>query len=149
MSKSIDQAQAAKKSLLKHAFVMLVSCAILQIVIAVRGNHIDLLSQLLLGVVALYYAWYHITAKDLLSRVRFGRLVAHLTGFLIVNLSYHAHAFILYVSNNSAIRGTNDFAIDSGWFGVLFGMTTFWGIGLLIHMIASIASRGFEELPRG
>lgn len=149
MSKSIDQAQAAKKSLLQHTFVMLVSCVILQIVIALRGNHIDLVSQMLLVAVALYYAWYHITAKDLLSRVRFGRLVAHLIGFLIVNLSYHAHAFVLFVTNNPAIRGTKDFAIDSGWFGVLFGMTTFWGIGLLIHMIASIANRGFEELQRG
>ncbi len=149
MSKSIEQAQEAKRSLLQHVIVMLVSCTLLQVVIVVRGNHIDLVSQLLLGCVALYYAWYHITAKDLLSRVRFGRLAAHLTGFLIVNLSYHAHAFILYVSNNPAIRGTQDFSIDSGWFGVLFGMTTFWGIGLLIHMIASIANRGFEELPRG
>ena len=149
MSKSIHQAQAAKRSLLQHVIVLLVSCTLLQVVIAVRGNHIDLVSQLLLACVALYYTWYHITAKDLLSKVRFGRLVAHLCGFLIVNLSYHAHAFILYVSNNPAIRGTADFSIDSGWFGILFGMTTFWGIGLLIHMIASIANRGFEELPRG
>lgn len=149
MSKSIEQAQEAKRSLLQHTAVLLVSCTLLQIFIAIRGNHIDLVSQLLLACVALYYAWYHITAKNLLCRVRFGRLVAHLTGFLIVNLSYHAHAFILYVSNNPAIRGTADFSIDSGWFGVLFGMTTFWGIGLLIHTIASIANRGYEELPRG
>lgn len=149
MSKSIDEAQKAKKSLLQHTFVMVVSCIILQIIISIRGNRIDLISNLLLACVALYYAWYHVTAKNLLSRVRFGRLVAHLIGFLAVNLSYHFHAFILFISNNSAIHGTNNFAIDPVWFGVLFGMTTFWGIGLLIHMIASIANRGFEELPRG
>lgn len=149
MSKSIDEAQKAKKSLLQHTFVMVVSCIVLQVIISIRGNRIDLISNLLLACVALYYLWYHATAKNLLSRVRFGRLVAHLIGFLAVNLSYHFHAFILFISNNPAIRGTNDFAIDPGWFGVLFGMTTFWGIGLLIHMIASIANRGFEELPRG
>lgn len=149
MSKSIDQAQLAKESLLQHTLVMVVSCIVLQIIITIRGNRIDIVSNLLLAIVALYYIWYHATAKELISRVRFGRLVAHLIGFLAVNLSYHFHAFILLISNNPAIRGTNDFAIDSGWFGVLFGMTTFWGIGLLIHMIASIANRGFEELPRG
>ncbi len=149
MSKSIDEAKQAKTSLLRHTAVMLISCIALQIVITIRGNHIDLVSQLLLVCIALYYAWYNITAKALLSRVRFGRLVAHLIGFLIVNLSFHAHAFILFVSSNPAISGTKEFSIDPGWFGVLFGMTTFWGIGLLIHMVASIASRGFEELPRG
>jgi hypothetical protein len=149
MNKPIEQAQEAKSSLLQHTAVMLISCTLLQVVIAVRGNHIDLVSQLLLVCVALYYLWYHASAKNLLSKVRFGRLVAHLIGFLAVNISYHLHAFFLFIAVNPAIKGTGDFPIDPGWFGVLFGMTTFWGIGLLIHMIASIANRGFEELPRG
>lgn len=148
MTKSIDQAQKASKSLLAHTGIMFVSCAVLQITIALRGNKIDLISQLLLVGVALYYAWYHIVSKDQLSKLRFGRLVAHLVGFLIVNLSYHAHAFILFVTDNPAIKGTDSFPINSGWFGVLFGMMTFWGLGLLIHTIASISNRGFEELSR-
>jgi hypothetical protein len=36
--------------------------------------------------------------------------------------------------------------LSEGWFGVLFGMFVIWGIGLLIHMIASIAQKGYEEL---
>lgn len=149
MSKSIDQAQKAKKSLLQHTFVMLVSCVVLQVIIYARGNRIDLISNLLHAGTALYYLWYHVTAKDLLSRVRFGLLVAHLIGFLAVSISYLFHAFILIISNNPAIHGNNDFAIEPGWFAILFDMITFWGIGLLIHMVASIANRGFEELPRG
>lgn len=150
MSKSIEQAQTAKNSLLRHFAIMFALCAALQVIIAVRGNHIDFISQVLLGVVALYYAWYHYASKDMLRRMRFGRLVAHVVGFLIVNLSYHAHAFVLYVTGSPAIKGTDTyFSIDQGWFGVLFGMTTFWGIGLLIHLVASIANRGFEELAKG
>lgn len=149
MSKSIDQAQKAKSSLLQHAGIMLLAMTLLQVFIYSQGSKIDGSANLGLVAVALYYLWYHYSSKDLLSRVRFGRLVAHLVGFIIVNVSYHLHAFILYVSNNSAIRGDADFGINQAWFGVLFGMTTFWGIGLLIHMIASIANRGFEELPRG
>lgn len=148
MTKSFDQAQKATKSLLTHVGIMFVLCVVLQVAIALRGNKIDLVSQLMLASIALYYAWYHIASKDQLSKLRFGRLVAHLVGFLIVNLSYHAHAFVLFVTDNPAIKGADPFPIDAGWFGVLFGMMTFWGIGLLIHAIASISNRGFEELPR-
>jgi hypothetical protein len=148
MNKSINQAQEAKNSLLKHFAIMFALCAFLQITIAVRGNHIDLVSQFLLAVIALYYAWYNYSSRNLLRRLRFGRLVSHLVGFLIVNVSYHLHAFILFVSNNSAIKGDAEFTIDPSWFGVLFGMMTFWGLGLLVHLVASIANRGFEELPK-
>jgi hypothetical protein len=149
MSKSINQAQAAKKSLLQHSVIMLVAVTTLQLFLYAKGSAIDGSANLGLVIIALYYLWYHYSSRDLLARVRFGRLVARLVGFIIVNVSYHLHAFILYVTNNPAIRGDKDFSINPGWFGVLFGMTTFWGIGLLIHMIASIANRGFEELPRG
>lgn len=148
MTKTIDQAQKASKSLLKHTGIMFVSCVVLQIAITLRDNKIDLISQLLLVGIAIYYVWYNITSKDQLSKLRFGRLVAHLVGFLVVNLSYHTHAFVLFVTNNPAIKGTDSFPINSGWFGVLFGMMTFWGLGLLIHTVALITNRGFEELSR-
>lgn len=149
MNETVDQAQAAKTSLLRYFATMVFLCAVLQIVIAVRGNHIDLVAQLLLGVVALYYAWYSYSSRQLLCKVRFGRLVAHVVGYLIVNLSYHLHAFVLFVSGSAAINGDDaSGGIDEGWFGVLFGMATFWGIGLLIHLIAAISNRGFEELAR-
>ncbi len=148
MSEAIEQVQDSKQSLLKHFAIMATICTALQVIISARGNHIDFISQLLLGCVALYYGWYHYTSREQLRRLRFGRLVAHVVGFLIVNLSYHLHAFILFVSNNPSIRGTANFSIDPSWFGVLFGMTTFWGLGLLIHLVASISNRGFEELHR-
>ena len=149
MNKAIEEAQDSKRSLLTHFGIMLVLCAALQVTIALRGSHIDLTSQLMLVVVALYYAWYQYASHDKLRRLRFGRLVSHVVGFLIVNLSFHIHAFVLFISNNPAIKGSDGFSIDPSWFGVLFGMITFWGLGLLAHLIASIANRGFEELPRG
>lgn len=148
MNQTIAQAQDSKQSLLRHFGIMLAGSAALQVIIAVRGNHIDLLSYLLLAGIMVYYAWYQYTSHDQLSRLRFGRLVAHVVGFLIVNLSYHVHAFVLFISDNPAIKGTDGFAINPEWLGVLFGMMTFWGLGLLMHLVASIAKRGFEELPR-
>ena len=149
MSKSIDQAQSAKKSLLQHAAIMFGAATVLQLFIYSRGSAIDGSANIGLLALAFYYLWYHYSSHSLLTKVRFGRLVAHLIGFLIITLSYHVHAFLLIVTNNPAIRGDGVFTINPGWFGVLFGMTTFWGIGLLIHLVASIAHRGFEELPRG
>lgn len=148
MNKSVEDINLYKQSLLNHVGIMATLTIVLQIAIAYRGNKIDLISELLLVIVALYYVWYHYTSKNQLTQLRFGRLVAHVIGFLIVNLSYHIHAFILFITNNPAIRGNDEFTINQGWFGVLFGMFVFWGIGLLIHLVASVANRGFEELPR-
>lgn len=72
--------------------------------------------------------------------------MAHLCGFLTVNLGFHLHAALLIVTNNAAIRGGANFPIDEQWFGVLFGMFVIWGLGPLIHLAASIESRGFEDL---
>jgi hypothetical protein len=149
MSQSVEQINKYKKSLLQYALVLVILSTLLQIFIAIRGNHIDFLSQLFLVVIAVYYFWYHYATKNQLSKLRFGRLVAHLIGFLVINLSYHIHALILFVTSNPAIKGTEGFTIDPAWFGVLFGMFSFWGVGLLIHLVASVVNRGFEELPRG
>lgn len=37
--------------------------------------------------------------------------------------------------------------LSEGWFKVFYSACLFiWGIGLLIHMIASITQKGYEEL---
>lgn len=118
----------------------------LQIGIAFSGNRIGIMAYLLTAAVAVVYALYHWTRRGSLSQIRFGRLVAHLCGFITVNLGFHLHAAVLIATNDAAIRGDADFPIDDQWFGVLFGMFVIWGAGLLIHLAASIASRGFEDL---
>jgi hypothetical protein len=42
------------------------------------------------------------------------------------------------------LRGQEYLPVDPGWFGATFAMAGFWGIGLTVHAIASIAQRGFE-----
>jgi hypothetical protein len=149
MTRTQDIAEIGKRSLTKHFFIMLASTALLHLVIVFRNNKLDLTSQIMLGAIALYYFWYNYSSREKLIRLRFGRLVAHVIGFLIINLSYHLHAFILFITNSESIKGNSEFGINSNWFGALFGMTTFWGIGLLIHLIASIMNRGFEETGNG
>lgn len=133
--------------ILPFALTLLALVVAVQIVIMVNGNEIGLIENLLLAAVAGYYAFVLITRGTRLRQVRFGMLVTHATAYTIVNLSYLLHAFVLIVANSPAIRGDSNFLMNEGWFGVTFGMATGWGIGLLIHAFASIASRGWEEHP--
>jgi hypothetical protein len=164
--KNIDYANTARTSLLTYVAVLSALMVAVCIAMISNGHHlytIETVSEtdevvvgefsitlpfLLFVGVFLYYVYYNVTSKKVLSRVRYGLLVAHLASFLIVNIPFHLYAFILFISNNSAIRGNENFAISPDWYGVLFGMTTFWGLGLLVHLVASVANRGFEELPK-
>ncbi|MGH8776726.1 MAG: hypothetical protein ACRDWI_16765 [Jiangellaceae bacterium] len=136
----------SRQVLQPYLAAMVVLNVVLQVAIVLAGNGIGLVAYLLTGVVALVYAYFHVTRRTPLTHIRFGRLVTHLCGFITVNLGFHLHAAVLIVTNNPAIRGDADFPIDDQWFGVLFGMLVFWGLGLLVHLTASISARGFEDL---
>ncbi len=125
--------------LLPYLGIMVVMCLVLQIVIALRGNGIDLVAGLLTAIVALYYAYSQIVNRKKLNNIRFGRLVHHVIAFVVVNLSFHVHAGYLLISGQQEL-------LDEQWYGVLFAMFIFWGLGFLIHMTASVAMRGYEEL---
>ena len=135
-----------RRVILPYLAAMIVLNIALQMGIAITGNHIDITALALTAVVAVVYASYTWTRRLPLSHIRFGRVIAHLCGFITVNLGFHIHAAILIVTNNAAIRGDANFPIDDQWFGVLFGMFVFWGLGLLAHLAASISARGFEDL---
>ena len=135
-----------RRVILPYLATMTVLNVVLQVGIVIAGNKIGVTALVLTAAVAVVYALYHWQRRTALSQIRFGRLVAHLCGFITVNLGFHIHAAVLIVTNNAAIRGDADFPIDDQWFGVLFGMFVIWGLGLLIHLAASIGSRGFEDL---
>lgn len=136
----------SRRVILPYLATMVVLNIALQVGIVIAGNTIGLVAFVMTAAVALVYALYHWKRRTELSQIRYGRLVAHLSGFLTVNLGFHLHAAVLIVTNNAAIRGDANFPIDDQWFGVLFGMFIIWGLGLLIHLAASIGSRGFEDL---
>lgn len=145
---SIDLARRGKQILLIFAAAMLLLVAVMQYLIWLRGSAIDDFSKWVLAFIAGFYAIYSLINKKLLSSVRFGNLTLHFLTYLLINLSFHVHAYLLIINNNPIIYGSNDFLLSPGWFGVLFGMSVFWGIGLMIHAISSVSFRGFEGLPR-
>lgn len=127
------------KILLPYLGVLAVMCVVLQIIIAMRGHAMDLTAGVLTAIVAIYYAYSQITNRKKLNKIRFGRLIHHVIAFVIVNLSFHVHAGYLLVTGQQDL-------ITPDWFGVLFAMFIFWGLGFLIHLTASVAMRGYEEL---
>lgn len=125
--------------LLPHLGILAGLCLLVQVLTAVRGSEIDLIAGLLLLAVAVYYFYFQYSARTALRQVRFGQLVAHAAGLVIVNLSYHLHAGLLLV------LGKRDL-LDENWAGLLIGMFVFWGLGFLVHLVASVAMRGYESL---
>lgn len=125
--------------ILPYMGLLLAMCVALQAIIAIRGHKIDHISGLLTVIVALYYVYSQVTTRHKLNKIRFGRLVHHIVAFMIVNLSFHLHAGYLLVSGQKEL-------INEDWYGVLFAMFIFWGFGFLIHLTASVAQRGYEEL---
>jgi len=140
-----NQPRSVVQILLPYAGIMAVLAVFANLVVAFRGSTIDAVSGSALLPAFVYYVYFQITARAELSRIRFGLLVAHLVAFLIVNLSYHIHAATLAVLSFDS-NSEPSVSLSPGWFGVLFGMFCIWGLGLLIHTVASIASRGFEEI---
>lgn len=125
--------------LLPHLGILAGLCLLVQVLTAARGSKIDLIAGLLLVAVAAYYFYFQYSARTALRQVRFGQLVAHAAGLVIVNLSYHLHAGLLLVLDKRDL-------LDENWAGLLLGMFAFWGIGFLVHLVASVAMRGYESL---
>lgn len=138
-------AASAHRTLLPYALTIIAASAAVQVLIALTGNRITVFSTVVLAVVALGYAVYLMTIGRRLSRVRYGLLAAHAISYAAINTGYLLHAYVLIALRSPAIAGDGPLAIDPLWLGATYGMAGFWGIGLLIHGLGAILSRGFEQ----
>lgn len=149
MNRQTSPIARARRSLVPYTVAIIVASGLLQVVIALRGNRIDLVSALLLAVIALGYAIYLLTAGKELGQVRYGRLVAHAVTYVVVNTGFLLHAYVLIAVGSPAINGAgapgHGIALDPNWLGATLGMASFWGLGLLMHALGALASRGFES----
>lgn len=143
-----DRLSTAQHALMPFAGVAVLANAVLQLVIALTGNEINVMTEVLTAVVALGYAAFLLRYGRDLAKVRFGLLAAHIVCYTAVNVGYGLHFFVLAVMGNTAIDGphsaTGDFVMDPGWFGVAVAMPALWGAGLLIHALGALAGHGFE-----
>lgn len=92
------------------------------------------------GVVALLLALYAVIFGKGLDRLRFGGLTAHaLTYALLIggNLAHFGLAA-------GAVTPEEQPLLLASWAPVTIAMGGFWGLGLIIHALAVIFSRGYE-----
>ena len=135
----------ARQLLLPYLVGLLGLCTALQLAIALAGSEIGLVAYVLSAAVAAYYLAYSLRFRDKLRRVRFAPLVAHAITYAVVCGSFLFHAAILAIANADALRGGSGLPIDGGWFGPTLAMGGFWAAGLVVHAIASVVQRGFED----
>lgn len=135
----------SKNILLPYTLILLGLVSLMQIINYIRAPKNDVLTALILVVIAAYYYIFNLINKVNLKKIRFGFLISHFICYLIVNLSYLILAFIIFADSTITIIGDGFISIPKQWSGALFFMPIFWGLGLLIHTIVSIAQRGFEE----
>lgn len=129
-----------RQLLLPYTLGLVALCAILQVIVAIRGPKVDIIDGLLFVPVAIYYAAFERIRRRSLTRIRFGALVAHAVTFAVVNGSWQLHAFFAAAPLND-----NSVALDPSWIGPTFAMCGFWSIGLTLHAISAISQRGFES----
>ncbi len=136
----------AKKILLPYYITLLVLVTLMQTINITRnGNFNSLVSGLMLFAIFIFYMFYGIKQKSKLKKIRFGYLIFHFMTYTLVNISYTVAAFILYWNSIFTITGDGYISMPKEASGALYFMPIYWGIGLIIHTLASIFNRGFEE----
>lgn len=147
--KTIDTSTInARSLLLPYLLGMIASTALVQVVIAVRGSHVDAVAGLLTAAVALGIAVWLVSNRRALSHVRFGWVIAHAIAFVTVTTSFNAHAVIKALASPSGSGGYDAAAsgeLASQWIGTTLVMSTLWGFGLLIHLTGSVLGRGWDH----
>lgn len=137
---------SARRALIPFALAMLAANIGLHIVIALTGNTVGLLTYFGVALIALGYAVFILVYGKHLKRVRFGSLAAHTMTYASVSSGFLLHFFILAVTANPVLDGESaHFVTAPTWFGVALAMPALWGIGLTLHALGAILSRGFEN----
>jgi hypothetical protein len=132
--------QISSQELVRFALVMLGGVTIVQLIIAfVADNRITVGSTLPLVLVAIDYGYFQYRHRKRLRMRAYSEYFVHLCGYILVNGSYWLHAWVLVLIGNRDL-------IDNGWYPALFGMSLFWGVGLLIHTFGALVSKGHEDV---
>lgn len=138
----------ARTLLLPYALTLVVSMGIIQTVIALTGGQITLLAGILTAVVALGIAVWLWRNQRRLTRVRFGKAIAHAIAFVTVTTSFNAHAVLRALILGAGPEGSETVSHDllaTPWFGATLIMSAAWGLGLLIHLVGVVLGRGWED----
>ena len=102
-------------------------------------GHIGTLGGLALAGVGVFIAVFMYVRRAAMTQRRYAYYFLHVIAFLMVNASFMLHAVLMYSSG----RGDE---IMGSWRGVVFERPLFWAIGLFLHTLGTILSKGYEHV---
>ena len=94
---------------------------------------------LALAAIATFVAAFMYVRRAAIAQRRYAQYFLHVIAYLTVNASFLLHALVMFSA------GRADEIADS-WRGVLFAMPLTWAIGLFLHTVGTVSSRGFEHV---
>lgn len=118
--------------------VVLAACQIF--IATTQDSEITPLAGLAIVIPAIIYAAFIYTNKSEIRKVAYASLISHLVTYLLVNMSFWAHAFFTASFEDEIV------SFESGWYGVLIAMPLFWGFGLMMHTLGALYGKGFEDV---
>ena len=105
----------------------------------VAAGRITVVNALLLAGVAAYIVVFRVRHATALRMRAYAGYFVHVLAYLIVNGSYWMYAGVLTLTGQHEV-------LQQGWAGPLFAMSSRWGIGLAVHTIGAMLSRGYENV---
>jgi hypothetical protein len=133
-------AAISNNQLLRYALLVAGGVAATHLYMALLvDSRVDIWSMLLLSVVALYMVWFQWSQRRALRQRAYTPYLVHVLTYLLVNGSYWLHAALLVATGNGD-------RVDTAWQGALFGMSLIWGVGLLLHTLGTLVSKGYEDV---
>jgi hypothetical protein len=117
-----------------------VGLALTHVVIgAVSDGHITTSGRLALAGVGVFMAVFMYVRRAAMTQRRYAYYFLHVIAFVMVNASFMLHAVLMYSSG----RGDE---IMGSWQGVAFAMPLFWAVGLFLHTLGAMLSKGYEHV---
>lgn len=138
--RAIGQPPLSTVDVAAYAGGLAVTLALTHLVVGVLDDgRMSALAGLALAGVAVFVVVFLYLRRAAMAQRRYGYYLLHVIAFLLVNGSFALHALVRYSAGSTE-------AVTGGWRGVLFVMPLVWSVGLLVHTLGTLASRGYEHV---
>jgi hypothetical protein len=141
-----DATLDARRLLFPYSLSLIALCVALQLYIVFDDNRIGPGAIISTAVIGIYCSAFAFVRRRELGQIRFGHVVAHAVTYAALSGSFQLHAAFLGMTGSDALSTVdNDLPVAAGWFGMTYSLAGYWAIVLVLHVIASVAKRGFES----
>jgi len=124
----------SRQVLLPFVLTTIAAMIVVQLVIAVTGGEVTVLTAALTAFVALGIGAWLLRSRRALHQIRFATVIAHAIAYATVTTSFTLHALIRIISLVDA-SAAGHLLLTTPWFRATLVMSGVWGLGLLLHLL--------------